>query len=68
MPVNTRATVYVPADGAGKVRESGRTPSEGRGVRFVKMEGGRAVFEVGSGSYTFESRSPIMNEVLERKI
>jgi alpha-L-rhamnosidase len=54
VPANTRATVHVPADSAGDVRESGRPASRAPGVRFLRMEDGAAVFSVGSGSYEFE--------------
>ncbi|HWW03245.1 MAG TPA: family 78 glycoside hydrolase catalytic domain [Candidatus Acidoferrum sp.] len=57
VPLNTTATVYVPARSAEAVKESGRPASRARGVKFLSMENGRAVFEVGSGHYRFESDS-----------
>jgi alpha-L-rhamnosidase len=45
IPVNATAEVYVPAADAKRVKAAG--------ARFVRMEAGAAVFEVGSGSYTF---------------
>ncbi len=56
VPVNTIATVYVPAKSAESVTESGKPAMQGQGVKLVGMEQGRAVFSVGSGSYNFESR------------
>jgi alpha-L-rhamnosidase len=56
VPVNATATLYVPAQSADGVRESGRAISRAAGVKFARMEGGRAVFEVGSGQYNFGSR------------
>ncbi len=56
MPVNTTATVYVPAKSVEDVTESGKPAAEARGVRVAKMEKGRAVLSVGSGNYRFESR------------
>lgn len=53
VPANTTATVYVPADSEGGVAEGGRPASRARGVQFVRMEGARAVFRVGSGHYHF---------------
>ena len=56
VPVNTTATVCVPAKSAESVTESGKPAIQGQGVKLVRMEQGRAVFLVGSGSYNFESR------------
>ena len=53
IPANTSATVYIPADSPDKIKEGGRSASQSDGVRFVKMAGSLAVFEVGSGSYKF---------------
>jgi len=55
VPVNTTATVYVPAASAENITEGGKPVRNARGVRFVRMEQGRAVFEVGSGHYSFQS-------------
>jgi alpha-L-rhamnosidase len=56
LPINTTAMVYVPAVAAGAVREGDGLASKSRCVRFVRMEDGCAVYEVGSGTYRFESR------------
>lgn len=48
IPPNTTATIHVPAKDADGVRESG-------GMKPVRFENGRAVFEAGSGRYVFES-------------
>jgi alpha-L-rhamnosidase len=56
IPVNTKATVYVPAKDAASVTESGKTPGQALGVKFLRMENNTAVFEVGSGSYQFVSQ------------
>ncbi|GGV24291.1 hydrolase [Actinomadura cremea] len=50
VPVNVRAEVHVPARSARDVRVSGHDRA-----RFVRMEDGRAVFEVGSGTVRFRS-------------
>ncbi len=55
VPVNTTATVFVPARDSSAVTEGGRPAAGAEGVRLLREEGGRAVFEVGSGSYRFES-------------
>jgi alpha-L-rhamnosidase len=56
VPPNTTALVYVPAAGQDAVTEAGKPVSGAAGLRFVKTENGRAVFEAGSGSYDVESR------------
>jgi alpha-L-rhamnosidase len=50
VPANTTATVWVPAKDAAAVTESGK-----KAVKFVRSEGGSAVFEVESGTYSFKS-------------
>jgi len=47
VPPNRTATVHV--------TESGKKISEAEGVTFKKIENGKALFEVESGSYTFAS-------------
>ncbi len=56
VPVNTTATVYVPAKGAASVTESAKPATQAPGVKLLKTEHGQAVFWVGSGNYRFESR------------
>jgi alpha-L-rhamnosidase len=56
IPANTTATIYVPATSADSVTENGKPVVQGRGVKFLRLESGRAVFSVGSGTYSFESR------------
>ena len=53
VPVNTVAEVHIPAASRRAVTEGGRPVSRATGVRFLRMEKGAAVFEVGSGSYAF---------------
>lgn len=56
VPGNSTATVFVPAEAADAVLESGKPAANARGVKFLRVEGDRAVFEVGSGEYSFMSR------------
>ena len=56
IPANTTATVYVPATTAESVTENGKPVAQARGIKLLKEENGRAVFSVGSGNYSFESR------------
>ncbi|WP_158853379.1 family 78 glycoside hydrolase catalytic domain [Saccharothrix deserti] len=53
VPVNTVAEVHVPTKSRWAVTEGGRPAAMVSGVRFLRMEGGAAVFEVGSGAYSF---------------
>jgi alpha-L-rhamnosidase len=55
VPPNTTATVSVPAKSPSAVSESGKPASEAQGVKYLRAEQGRAVYEIGSGSYRFES-------------
>ncbi|MGC8781143.1 MAG: family 78 glycoside hydrolase catalytic domain [Anaerolineae bacterium] len=51
VPANTTATVYMPTADPGQVTEEGGMA----GVTFVRPEEGRAVYEVGAGSYVFRA-------------
>ena len=55
MPANTTATVFVPASSVERVLEGGMFARNAPGVKFLRMENGRAVFDVGSGKYHFVS-------------
>jgi len=55
VPPNTKATVYVPTDDPGSVREGQSPAEESDGVRLLRVEPDAAVFAVGSGDYTFLS-------------
>lgn len=57
VPVNTSAIVYVPAANENSVTESGTSASKAQGVEFIKMESGRAVYRVSSGTYSFVSNN-----------
>jgi len=56
VPPNTTATVHVPATGQESVRESGKSIARQRGIRFVRQDSDRVVFEVESGSYEFKAK------------
>lgn len=58
IPVNTTATVFVPAKDAASVTESGKPAAIDEGVKFLRMENGAAVYAVGSGTYQFQSTIP----------
>jgi alpha-L-rhamnosidase len=55
VPANTTATVCVPATDKASVTESGRSIQDAAGVKYLRQEDGKAVFEVGSGTYKFAS-------------
>lgn len=56
LPANTVARVYVPAADQDDVYESGVKVASSEGVTFIEQAGGYAVYEVGSGAYTFSSK------------
>lgn len=53
LPPGITAKVYIPASDPKKVTESGAAADQAKGVRFLKLQDGCAVYEVGSGSYQF---------------
>ncbi|MEI7928153.1 MAG: alpha-L-rhamnosidase C-terminal domain-containing protein, partial [Verrucomicrobiales bacterium] len=57
IPINTTATVYVPSKDAAGVTESDKPAAKAAGVKFLRMENGAAVYEVGSGSYRFQAET-----------
>jgi alpha-L-rhamnosidase len=55
IPANTKALIYVPAASEAGVTESGKAIVNNPDVHFVKMEAGRAVYQISSGNYLFKS-------------
>lgn len=55
VPVNTTATVCVPAKDIAAITESGKPVNRAKNVKFLRQEKGTVDFEVGSGSYRFAS-------------
>jgi alpha-L-rhamnosidase len=55
IPVNTTATLYVPASDAASIKEGDQPAAQTPGIKYVRMEAGAAVFEIGSGTYHFVS-------------
>ena len=53
IPANTTATIYIPAATQNEVMEGGKAVAGQQGVRFLRMESGNAIYEVGSGKYKF---------------
>jgi alpha-L-rhamnosidase len=56
VPPNTTATVYISGNDAAGITESGKPASEAQSVKYLRTEAGATVYEIGSGSYRFESK------------
>lgn len=54
VPVNTTALVYLPVKGNKKVTESGKPVEEVKDIIFIKKEGERFIYKIGSGLYSFK--------------
>lgn len=60
IPANTSAIIYLPVVSEQKVMEGGQSvETHGgaslKGIKFMRMENGKVLFEIGSGSYSFSS-------------
>ncbi len=55
IPGNSKAVISIPANKRSDVSESGIKATEAEGIRFLKMQDGRAMFEIGSGEYHLTS-------------
>ncbi|MCX7047568.1 MAG: glycoside hydrolase family 78 protein [Candidatus Sumerlaeota bacterium] len=55
IPANTTAVVSIPAKAAADVTEGGQAFDKVEGVKFLRMEGGRAMLAVESGNYAFSA-------------
>ena len=53
VPPNTIAEVFIPTPKPENVLESGKPATQAVGVKFLRQENGKSVFEVGSGKYAF---------------
>jgi alpha-L-rhamnosidase len=58
IPANTTAIVSIPAKSREGVTESEHPLDAAEGVKFLRMEGDRAICEIESGSYQFRSAWP----------
>ncbi|SMD03631.1 glycoside hydrolase family 78 protein [Pedobacter nyackensis] len=54
IPTNTTATVYIPATERQQLTESNVVVKDKAGIKLKGYEKGRAVLQIGSGSYTFK--------------
>jgi alpha-L-rhamnosidase len=55
VPVNTKAILYVPSIQNEQVLESGKPAIQSAGLNFIEYKDNYAVFEAGSGDYSFDS-------------
>ncbi len=55
VPANTTATVFIPAKSADEIWENGKPIPRSGTVKLLGEENGRAVCEIGSGSYWLEA-------------
>ncbi len=58
VPANTTATIYVPTQTPESVTEGGLPVVNVRTVESIGTESGRAIFNVGAGSYSFKAELP----------
>lgn len=56
VPANTRARIFVPSLPKSAVLESGKDANQSTGLKFIEFSDGYAIFEAGSGDYSFESK------------
>ena len=56
VPANTTATLFLPTYDHESVKEGNNLVSESLGVRFIKHENDKAIYELQSGSFKFESK------------
>lgn len=59
IPVNTTATVFVPASNIDEVKECSQLLSNKKDIKVLGMEGEFAKLELGSGSYHISSSNPV---------
>ncbi len=55
IPANSSAIIHIPASSEKTVFESNKMASLNEGVKFIKMDGRNAVYELASGNYSFVS-------------
>jgi hypothetical protein len=57
IPVNTTATVFIPAASPNVVTESGKPVAQSEGVTLLRVDAGAVVYQIGAGVYRFASRT-----------
>jgi alpha-L-rhamnosidase len=56
VPPNSVATVFIPTTQAKSITEGGKSLADKKEFKFLRMEGKSAVYEIGSGDYSFKSK------------
>lgn len=56
VPANTQAMIYVPSIPKHAILEGGQPAEKSLALKFMEFRDGYAIFEAGSGSYSFESK------------
>ena len=56
IPANTTATVFLPTTDAKSITESGKPAANAEGVKNLRLEGGKAILEIGSGTYCLKCK------------
>ena len=59
IPANTAGPIAVPTTDSNWVREGGQPAAESAGIKFLRMDGACALYQVGSGDYRFDSTLPL---------
>ena len=54
IPANTTGTIWVPVRSDSQVTESGRKSADQQGVNFLRSQGNYQIYNIDSGSYSFE--------------
>ncbi|MNL23237.1 Bacterial alpha-L-rhamnosidase [compost metagenome] len=54
IPANTKASVYLPATEKQVITEAGKAINDNPDIKLTGFENGRAVLQIGSGSYKFK--------------
>ncbi len=60
IPANSKAVVHIPAANESDVKEGGNATTGNGDVLFLGMENGNAVFKIGSGKYSFTTKSSFL--------
>lgn len=55
IPANTSAIIYIPSNSLDDIFEGKTKATQENGVKFLKMENNKAIFEIKSGGYHFKS-------------
>ena len=54
IPANNKAMIAIPSSKTSSVTEGGKAANTAEGVKFIKLEAGKSIYEVSSGDYSFD--------------